>query len=583
MENYKWNLGEMFESDEAFEKAFAEFSRDFEGIARWKGILGNSKENIVGYLKESDELERRGYNMLVYAHMRNDLDTRDSKSQDILTRIERAMTNYSMANSFAGPELLAVDEDVLRSIPNEPGMADYSHMIDNLIRNKKHVLSPELENMLAMTKQFSDAADKAYGKLKDADLVYEDVADSEGKAHPLTEASYGKYMESRDRVLRKNTFEKKYAAYISHINTFASLLESEVKKNIFYARARGFESARHAALHGNNVPVSVMDSMIDAVHANLPTLYRVFDIRRRALGYDELHLYDNNVTIADCDFEVPFEEGKKMVLEAVKIYGSDYAEIAECGLNSGWADVYESEGKRGGAYSWGSYDSAPYMLLNYNDTLDSVFTLAHELGHSMHSYYTRKAQPYVNSHYATFVAEVASTCNECLLNDYLLKNEKDADKRKYIIGNFIDSFKGTIFRQAMFAEFERDIHARVEAGGSLTVDYLCDHYLELVKLYFGPNVVCDEQIKYEWARIPHFYMNFYVFQYSTGFSAAVALSKQILEGRTDNAFKFLSSGGSDYPIQILRNAGIEMETSETVENALKVFKQLVDEYEILAK
>lgn len=579
MEKYKWNLNEMFESDEAFEAAFEEFSREMKGITKWKGTLAGSKENIIGYIRERDALERKCSNLFVYTRLRHDLDTRDSKSQDMLTRVEHAMTSYYMANSFGEPELLAVDEDILRSIPNESGMEEYAHSIDALIRNKKYILSPELENLLAMTRQFSDAADKAYGKLKDADLSYEDVFDSEGKAHQLTEASFGKMMESRDRVLRKDAFEKKYKAYSDHINTFASLLESEVKKNIFYAKARGFESARHASLYANNVPVSVMDKMIEAVHACLPSLYKFYDIRKKALGYDELHLYDNYVNIAECDFEVPFEEGKKMVLDAVSIYGRDYAEIATRGLEGGWADVYESEGKRGGAYSWGSYDSAPYMLLNYNDTLDSAFTLAHELGHSMHSYYTRKNQAYVNSDYATFVAEVASTCNECLLNDYLLKHETDKEKRRYIIGKFIDSFKGTIFRQAMFAEFERDIHARVEAGGSLTVDYLCDHYMELVKLYFGPGVVCDEEIKYEWARIPHFYMNFYVFQYATGFSAAVALSKQIIDGNTENAFKFLASGGSDYPIQILRNAGIEMETSETVESALKVFTKLVDEFE----
>ncbi|MDO4753390.1 MAG: oligoendopeptidase F [Bacillota bacterium] len=580
MEKYKWDLTEMFDGDEAFEAALAQFAEDMKGVTSRKGTL-NTKENIKEFLLYKEALDRRAQNIGAYPRLRSDLNTKDPKTQDMVTRMIRVMTEFDMLSSFATPELLAADESVLREIVEEPEMKHFAHRLDDLLRAKKHVLSPELENMLAMTRQISSAASNAYRLLKNADTVYPDAVDSHGEKHPLTDGSYGRLIQSKNRELRRDAFSKLHNYHGEKINTFASLLESEVKKNIFYAKARGHESARHAALFANNIPVSVMDKLIDAVHQNLPAIYKAFALRKKALGVDKLHLYDTYVSIADCEFKVPYEEAKDMVKAAVRVYGPDYAKAATTGLETGWVDVYESEGKRGGAYSGGSYDSAPYILMNYNDTLNSAFTLIHELGHSMHSYYSRKNQSFYNANYSIFVAEVASTCNECLLNDYLLKTETDVEKRKYILGHFIDGFRATVYRQTMFAEFERDIHAHVEAGGSLTADFLCNHYLSLVKLYFGPDVVIDDEIKYEWARIPHFYANFYVYQYATGFAAAVALSDQVLSGNPEGALTFLSSGGSDYPINVLRNAGIDMETEEPVARALKVFANLVDEFEKL--
>lgn len=580
MEKYKWNLTEMFESDEAFEAALSAFAEDMKGITKWKGSL-NTKESIREFFLFREGLDRRAQHIVVYPRLKSDLNTKDSVTQDMVSRAVKTMTDYGMLSSFATPELLAADETVLREIVAEPGMERFAHEVDDLLRTKPYVLSAELENMLAMTRQISSAASNAYRLLKNADTTYPDAVDSHGNTHPLTDGSYGRLIQSKNRELRKDAFRKMHNYHGEKINTFASLLESEVKKNIFYAKARGHETARHAALFANNIPVTVMDKLIDAVHRNLPTIYRAFDMRKKALGLDQLHLYDTYVSLADCDFKVSYEEAKDMVKGAIKVYGADYAKEATIGLETGWVDVYESEGKRGGAYSGGSYDSAPYILMNYNDTLNSAFTLIHELGHSMHSFYSRKNQDFYNANYSIFVAEVASTCNECLLNDYLLKTVEDKEKRKYILGHFIDGFRATVYRQTMFAEFERDIHAHVEAGGTLTADFLCNHYLSLVKLYFGPNVVIDEEIKYEWARIPHFYANFYVYQYATGFSAAVALSDQVLSGNPDAALNFLSSGGSDYPINVLRNAGIDMETEEPVARALKVFANCIDEYEKL--
>lgn len=580
MEKYKWDLNEMFEGDEGFENALAQFAEDMKSISKWKGNL-NTKDAIREFILSKEALDRRAQHIGVYPRLKSDLNTKNSKTQDMVSRMVATMTEYDMLSSFSVPELLAADEQMLSEIVEEPEMTRFAHMKDDLIRGKKHVLSPELENMLAMTRQISSAAANAYRLLKNADTVYPEAVDSHGTKYPLTDGSYGRLIQSKNRELRRDAFVKMHNYHGERINTFASLLESEVKKNIFYAKARGHETARHAALFKNNIPVSVMDKLIDAVHENLPLIYKAFALRKKALGIDKLHLYDTYVSIADCEYKVSYEEAKDMVKAAVKVYGQDYQKTAITGLETGWVDVYESEGKRSGAYSGGSYDSAPYILLNYNDTLNSAFTLIHELGHSMHSYYSRKNQSFYNAGYSIFVAEVASTCNECLLNDYLLKTETDVEKRKYILGHFIDDFRATVYRQTMFAEFERDIHAHVEAGGSLTADFLCNHYLSLVKLYFGPDVVIDDEIKYEWARIPHFYANFYVYQYATGFSAAVALSNQVLAGNPQAALHFLSSGGSDYPINVLRSVGIDMETEEPVASALSTFARLLEEYEKL--
>ena len=400
-----------------------------------------------------------------------------------------------------------------------------------------------------------------------------------------TNGSYISILMGNDRVLREDAFKKFYKVYEGHINTISALMQSEVKKNIFYSKVRHHASSREAALFENNVPSSVPDKLIEAVNANLETFYKYMKLRKRVLGVEELHLYDiYTPIISNVEFPIEYDEAKDMVTRALGALGTEYQDVIKTAFTDRWIDVYETEGKRSGAYSWGTYDSKPYVLLNHKNNLDSMFTLAHELGHSMHSYLTRKTQPYVYGNYSIFVAEVASTTNEALLNDYLLKTITDEGKRKYILNHYLEQFRGTIFRQTMFAEFERDIHKHVEAGGALTAEFMCDHYLALNKKYFGPDVIIDDAIKYEWARIPHMYYNFYVYQYATGFSAAISLADQILtEGQTalDRYLKFLSSGSKDYPIQILREAGADMETETPVTNALKVFKSVVDELDAL--
>jgi oligoendopeptidase F len=483
--------------------------------------------------------------------------------------------------SFFNPEILGAPYSEVEAFLAYPPLSIYRKAFEDLFRNKPHTLSEEIESILAQTEEMGSVPSNVYGMLLNADMTFEDAIDSEGKVHKLTNGSYISLMMSKDRVLREDAFNKYYKTYETHINTIATLMQSEVKKNIFYSRMRKHTSAREAALFQNNVPTSVPDQLIQAVNDNLETFYKYMKLRKRVLGVTDLHLYDVYTPIvSNVEFPVTFEEAKGMVTEAIAPLGKSYQNTIKSAFSSRWIDVFETEGKRSGAYSWGTYDSKPYVLLNHKENVDSMFTLAHELGHSMHSYLTRGTQPYVYGNYSIFVAEVASTTNEALLNDYLMKTLTDENKKKYILNHYLEQFRGTIFRQTMFAEFERDIHAHVENGGALTADYLCNHYLDLNRKYFGPDVVVDDAIKYEWARIPHMYYNFYVYQYATGFSAAIALAdKMLTEGQpaVDRYLEFLSSGSSDYPINILRKAGADMETDAPVKGALNVFKKVVDE------
>lgn len=576
---YSWDLSSLFATEEDFEKALSDFQNDLPSFGKYKGQLGKSVESLKEYIKFKEDMGSRGYNLFVYSKMKLDLNTKLSNSQDMKTRAENALSKFSQETAFDKPELMSLDENWLKEALDDPDLKEYKHSFDDMLRHKPHILSDELESLLAQADEFSGGAQNTFTLLTNADMVFEDAVDSNKKAHKLTNSTYGLLIQSKDRELRKSTFHNIYKTYKSHINTIASLMETEVKKNIFYARARGFNSAREAALFENNVPISVQDRLIDSIHANMATLHKAIDLRRKALGYEQFHLYDNYVPLSEYSEEIPYEQAKDTVLKAMEPMGEEYVNVMKKGFESRWIDVYPADGKNSGAYSWGTYDSPPYMLLNYNNTLNDVFTLAHEFGHSMHSYLSHKNQPRVSGNYSIFVAEVASTTNESLLNHYLMENETNIDKKELIITNFIDAFRGTVFRQGMFAEFERDIHAHVEAGGALTPDYLCDHYLELVKKYFGPSAVIDEDIKYEWSRIPHMYYNFYVYQYSTGLSAAIALSDDIIKNGPEQALKFLSAGSSDYPINVLKNSGIDMESGKTVDAALKVFEKLVNDYE----
>lgn len=585
-EKYTWDLSSLFESDEIWEKEFNFISESLDKFDEFSGKVLDSSDNLSKVISLSEEISSKMSNVLTYARMKLDLDTRDSTYQALSSRATKLANEVNAKTSFIIPEILKKEEEyVLNLIEEKEELKNYKKYFKNLFRKKPHTLEKDKEELLAQVSELGQGASQTYGMLLNADLKFEDAIDSNGKKHPLTNGSYISLLMSKDRTLREDAFKKYYLVYKNHINTITSLMASEVNKNILFSKVRNYNSAREAALFQNNVPSSVPDKLIDAVNQNLDTFYKYMKIRKKALGVEKLHMYDIYTPIVkDVDYEINYEEAKDMVIKSLEPLGSEYVKQIENAFKERWIDVYETEGKRSGAYSWGTYSSKPYVLLNHTDDMDSMFTLTHELGHSMHSYLTRSNQPYVYGNYSIFVAEVASTTNEALLNDYLLKSVKEEDKRKYILNHYLEQFRGTIFRQTMFAEFERDIHKFVEEGKALTVDLLCDHYLSLNKKYYGPDVEIDEEIKYEWARIPHMYMNFYVYQYATGFSAAIALSEKILKGNEEDLnsyLEFLSSGSKDYPINILRKAGADMETDEPVNNALNVFKDVVDELEKL--
>lgn len=584
-QNYLWDLSDLFVNDEAWEREFENVKGLSEEIKSFKGTICKNADTLYNYIQLNETLTRKLVNVITFSRMKLDENTKNPTYQAFVARASSLAANVNEAMAFAMPEILSMDQSAFFNLLKDERLAIYEKHFSDLFRKKPHILSEEVESLLAQAEELGAVPSSTYGMLLNADMSFEDAVDSEGKKHPLTNGSYISLMMSEDRVLRQDAFNKFYKQYQSHINTISTLMQSEVKKNVFFSKTRKYNSSRESALFENNVPVSVPDKLIEAVNANLETFHKYMKLRKRIMGVEELHMYDiYTPLVSNVDFKIEYDQAKEIVTNAIGVLGKDYQEVIRSSFTDGWIDVYETEGKRSGAYSWGTYDSKPYVLLNHKDNLDSMFTLAHELGHSMHSYLTRKTQPYVYGEYSIFVAEVASTTNEALLNDYLIKNETDVEKKKYILNHYLEQFRGTIFRQTMFAEFERDIHKHVEDGGALTAEFLCDHYLNLNKKYFGPDVVVDEAIKYEWSRIPHMYYNFYVYQYATGFSAAIALANLMLtEGQSaiDRYLEFLSSGCKDYPINILRKAGADMETEEPVANALAVFKSVVDELDAL--
>lgn len=584
-EQYRWDLTSLFANDEEWEKSFKDAKEKGKELKKLKGHLLESPEKLHKSIVESEKVSRMVSNVIVYANLKRDENTKNPTYQSMASRAEKLATEIQEIEAFFIPEILQSDYETVKEMLNYEPLKIYDQFFKDLFRRKKHVLSEEMESVLAKVGELGGAPSNAYSMLLNADITFEDAIDSKGKPHKLTNGSYVSLLMSSDRELRKDAFDKYYKVYKGHINTIASLMQSEVNKNIFFSKMRNYPSAREAALFQNNIPKSVPDKLIEAVNDNLETFYKYMKLRKKVLGVEELHLYDVYTPIVpNVEFKIPYEEAKNTVIDSLEILGEDYQNTIKSAFDERWIDVYETEGKRSGAYSSGTYDSKPYILLNHKDNMNSMFTLTHELGHSLHSYLTRKNQPYVYGNYSIFLAEVASTTNEALLNDYLLKTITDEDKKKYILNHYLEQFRGTIFRQTMFAEFERDIHEHAEKGEALTAEFLCEHYLKLNKKYFGPDVVIDDDIKYEWSRIPHMYYNFYVYQYATGFSAAIAISNSILK-EGDPAVKrymeFLSSGSKDYPINVLRKAGADMETEEPVNNALKVFKSAVDELESL--
>ncbi|MER2258226.1 MAG: oligoendopeptidase F [Priestia megaterium] len=581
-----WKLEDIFASDDAWEKEFEEVKALISQMEKFKGKLGESAQTLYDALQEQDELTMRVSKLYTYAHMRYDQDTTNSFYQGLNDRIKTLYTQIASALSYVTPEILSIEESKIKQYMAEhKELKLYAHALDEITRERPHILSESEEALLAQASEVLGSSSNTFGMLNNADLEFPSIKDENGEEVEITHGRYIRFLESIDRRVREEAFKAVYETYGKFKNTFASTLSGTVKKDNFSARVRHYNSARHSALSTNNIPEEVYDNLVKTVNDNLHLLHRYIDLRKKVLGIEELHMYDlYTPLVKDVKMEVTYEEAKDYILKGLKPLGEDYLNVLKEGFENRWVDVHENKGKRSGAYSSGTYGTNPYILMNWQDNVNNLFTLAHEFGHSVHSYYTRKTQPYPYGDYSIFVAEVASTCNEALLNDYLLKTIDDEKQRLYLLNHYLEGFRGTVFRQTMFAEFEHDVHVRAQNGEPLTPELLTKLYYDLNKKYFGDNLVIDEEIGLEWARIPHFYYNYYVYQYATGFSAAAALSKQILEegdAAVERYVGFLKSGSSDYPIEVLKKAGVDMTTSQPIEEALAVFEEKLTEMERL--
>ncbi|WP_163102981.1 oligoendopeptidase F [Peribacillus alkalitolerans] len=583
-----WRLEDIFASDENWEQELKELKEEIKKAGSFKDTLGDSADTLYSALQFQDALTERLGKLYAYSHMRYDQDTTNSLYQGMDDRAKTLYTQAASALSYIVPEVLSVDESKIEQFLNEKEeLKLYKHALDEINLQRPHVLSAEAEALLAQASEVMSASSNTFGMLNNADLEFPSIKGEDGEEVQITHGRYIRFLESENRQVREDAFKAVYATYGKYQNTFSSTLSGTVKKDNFNAKVRNYESARHAALSNNNIPESVYENLVNTVNENLHLLHKYVDLRKKVLGLDDLHMYDLfTPLVKEVKMEVSYEEAKDYILKGLAPLGEDYANVLKEGFENRWVDVHENKGKRSGAYSSGSYGTNPYILMNWQDNVNNLFTLAHEFGHSVHSYYTRKTQPYPYGNYSIFVAEVASTCNENLLNDYLLKTIDDEKKRLYLLNHYLEGFRGTVFRQTMFAEFEHLIHKKAQEGEALTAELLTKEYYALNKKYFGEEITIDEEIGLEWARIPHFYYNYYVYQYATGFSAATALSKQILEEgqpAVDRYLEFLKAGSSDYPIEVLKKAGVDMTTADPIREALKVFEEKLAEMEELLK
>ena len=581
-----WDLSGLFESDEKWLEEYEAMKSTAEEVSSYSGTLADSAEQLLSYLRLEDSISLRIERLYAYANCKADQDTTNSFYQDMRGKAVGRYVEISSAFSFAGPEIMAIDEDRLNLFYiAQPELESYRRSLYRIRRRAAHILSPAEEKLLAAAGEMADAPDSIVSIFRDADLKFPAVSDSLGELHPLSSGSLVPLLESSDRNLRRNAFEAYFGKLAKYKNTVAATLDAQFKQLKFFANARHYNSTIEASLDRTEVPIEVYTNLIEAVHGNLDKMYRYVSLRKKLLGVEELHMYDVYTPIVSAaDEKISFDEAKSTVLEALQVLGQDYIQTLKEGFENRWIDVYENEGKRSGAYCTGTARPHPYVLLNHKDNLNSMLTLAHEMGHAMHSYYSCKNQPVNTSDYVIFVAEVASTCNEVLLLRHLLKKTEDKKQRAYLINHFLDGFKGSVYRQTMFAEFELEMGRMSENGETLTADALCEKYHELNKLYFGPDMLSDDGIAVEWARVPHFFYNYYVFQYATGFSAAVAIANRILnegESAVEDYKRFLSSGGSADPISLLKIAGVDMSSPQPVNSALKLFEELVDEMERL--
>ncbi|MBR7123081.1 MAG: oligoendopeptidase F [Oscillospiraceae bacterium] len=580
-----WALEDLYSTEAAWEQELATLDEDKKILSSYAGHLSDSAEKLFSFLQYSENTSVKTKKLGNYCMRKADEDTRDAKYQAMTGRFISTVVALEAALSFETPELMAISDELLEEFYTQyPALERYRRSLTNLRRRKKHILSAAEEKILAATGEMAQAPDKIYGMLTDADMKFPDAVDSDGVRHPLSQGTFVACQESSDRVLRKSAYENFYDGFSGIRNTAAGLLDAQNKQLKFYAETRSYESAFAASLDSTDVPTAVYHNLIDAVHKNFDKMHRYVRLRKKLLGVDKLHFYDiYTPLVPDVDNKIPFAQAKQTVYESLAPLGEEYRAILKEGFENRWIDVYQNEGKRSGAYSAGAAVH-PYVLLNYTGTLDSQFTLAHEMGHALHSYLSNKYQNPVDASYVIFVAEVASTCNEALLMEYLLGKTADTRERAYLINHFLDQFKGTIYRQTMFAEFELNIGNMVARGETLTADVLCREYRRLNEAYYGPDMVVDDRIALEWARIPHFYYDYYVFQYATGYSAAIALSRRILkEGASavQDYLNFLSGGCSKSPIELLKGAGVDMTTEEPVNQALALFGELLDEMESL--
>ncbi len=580
-EQLKWDVASVFAGDADWEQAYKQAEAMLAGAEGFAGTLGDSPERLAEYLGWREELMQKLDKLFLYAQMKRDEDNGNHVYQGLADRAQNLGVRVSAVLSFEDPEFLAIGDEKLGGWLARPELSLYQRFFDEILRMRPHIRTQEEEEILALSGEVMAAPRTIFGMFNNADLKFPAVRDEAGELVEITHGNYLRFMESRDRKVRQAAFEGLYNAYEAHKNSLAAMLAANVKKNVFAARVRRYDSALAAALFGEAIPQQVYDSLIAGVRANLPTFYKYLDLRRRALGVEELHMYDIYVPLVqDKQSDIPYEEAVRTVLEALAPLGEEYVQTAATAFDEGWVDVAENRGKTSGAYSSGVYGTKPFILLNYQGNLNSVFTLAHELGHSMHSYYSNRNQPYIYSDYEIFVAEVASTVNETLLLRYLLNKEQDKQRRLLLVNHYLDDFRGTVFRQTMFAEFEKLIHAAAERGEALSCKFLQDAYYQLNLDYFGEGMVVDRAIDMEWSRIPHFYRSFYVYKYATGMSAATALAAGILSGdpaRVRDYIGFLSGGSSKSPIELLRGAGVDMESPETVQRAMDVFAGMVDE------
>ncbi|MBE6048353.1 MAG: oligoendopeptidase F [Clostridium sp.] len=579
-EEFKWKIEKVFKDSEEWEKEFGDLQKEVAKYESFQGKLSD-KEEILNYLEFNEKVSRKAESLYVYAHLKCDEDTTNQKSQSMMNKIDAYMAEFASKTAFFVPEILSLEDGFIESLLKEDKRFEkYDFLLRDILKEKEHILTKDMEQLLALASDCLDAPSTIHNMLTNADMTFDKIKDEDGEMIELTEGNYSSFIKSKDRSVRKNAFETLFKEYKKFENTLAASLTASIKSFNFSANVRKYKSPLEASLAPNDIPLSVYEKAIDTINNNLSSLHRYVKLKKKLLGVDEIHMYDLYVPIIEVEKDhIEFEEAVKIANKGLQPLGKEYLDIFNEGIKNGWIDIYQNKGKRGGAYSWGGYDTMPYVLLNYNYELNDVSTLVHEMGHSIHSYYSRKTQDYYYAGYTLFCAEVASTTNEALLIHYQIENEKDKKKKLYLIDQELEQIRTTVFRQLMFAEFELYTHNALHQGEALTAADYNKKWHELNKKYFGEDMIVDEDIDLEWARIPHFYNDFYVYQYATGYSAASAFAKSIIEGRDGAVEKykgFLKSGGSKYPIDILKDAGVDMTTSKPLEATIQRFNELLD-------